>query len=213
MIKVLIFDDNADRRDSLSLIVLTNPDFELVGACPDCSNVLADVERFKPDVVLMDIGMPGISGIEATKMIRSKFPGVKVLIQTVFEDEDKIYQAIRNGASGYLLKHSGSDKIAEAIKDVFEGGSPMTPRIAVKVLEFFRSVELMPESSDYGLSKRELEVLEHLVQGNSYKMIAEALQISYNTVNSHMKKIYEKLHVNSVGEAVSKAITERIVRS
>lgn len=213
MIKVLIFDDNADRRDSLSLIVLTNPDFELVGACPDCSNVLADVERFKPDVVLMDIGMPGISGIEATKMIRSKFPGVKVLIQTVFEDEDKIYQAIRNGASGYLLKHSGSDKIAEAIKDVFEGGSPMTPRIAVKVLEFFRSVELMPESSDYGLSKRELEVLEHLVQGNSYKMIADALQISYNTVNSHMKKIYEKLHVNSVGEAVSKAITERIVRS
>ncbi len=89
----------------------------------------------------------------------------------------------------------------------------MTPRIAGKVLEFFRSVELMPESSDYGLSKRELEVLEHLVQGNSYKMIAEALQISYNTVNSHMKKIYEKLHVNSVGEAVSKAITERIVRS
>lgn len=214
MIKVLIFDDNADRRDSLSMLVLTNPGLELVGAFPDCNNVVADVERTKPDVVLMDIGMPGVDGIKATALIKSSFPGVQILIQTVFEDEEKIYSAITSGASGYILKNSSSEKVIEAITDAFSGGAPMSARIATKVLEYFRKVPIAmsEEKSDYGLSKRELEVLELLVKGNSYKMIADAMEISYNTVNSHMKKIYDKLHVNSSGEAISKAIQEKIIQ-
>lgn len=213
MIKVLIFDDNADRRDSLSMLILTNAGLELAGAYPDCSNVIADVERAKPDVVLMDIGMPGMDGITATRLIKSRFPEVRILIQTVFEDEDKIYQAIISGASGYILKNSPSGKVLEAISDAFTGGAPMSARIATKVLEFFRNTnpETTEAKADYGLSKRELEVLELLVKGNSYKMIADAMEISYNTVNSHMKKIYDKLHVNSSGEAISKAIQEKII--
>jgi DNA-binding NarL/FixJ family response regulator len=211
MIRVLIFDDNADRRDSLSMLVLTTPGFELAGAFPDCRNVIDDVKRTTPDVVLMDIGMPGINGVEATRLIKSALPDVKILIQTVFEDENNIFDAIRSGASGYLLKKSQASKIIEAIKEAHQGGAPMNPWVANKVLEFFRTVPLPPGKIDYGLSKRELEVLEFLVKGMSYKMIGDELSITYNTVNSHMKKIYDKLHVHSVGEAVSKAIQEKIV--
>jgi DNA-binding NarL/FixJ family response regulator len=213
MIRVLIFDDNADRRDSLSMLVLTKSGLELVGAFPDCNNVIADVERTRPDVVLMDIGMPGVDGIAATKLIKSRYPEIRILIQTVFEDEDRIYQAIISGASGYILKNSSSERVLEAISDAYTGGAPMSSRIATKVLEFFRTTPPVTneEKADYGLSKREMEVLELLVKGNSYKMIADAMEISYNTVNSHMKKIYDKLHVNSSGEAISKAIQEKII--
>jgi DNA-binding NarL/FixJ family response regulator len=211
MIRVLIFDDNADRRDSLSMLVLTTPSFELAGAYPDCNNVIDDVKRTLPDVVLMDIGMPGINGVIATGLIKSNFPHVRILIQTVFEDENNIFEAIRAGASGYLLKKSQSSKIVEAINEVYAGGAPMNARVAEKVLNFFRTINIPTDKADYGLSKRELEVLECLVKGKSYKMIGEEMSITYNTVNSHIKKIYEKLHVHSVGEAVSKAIQEKIV--
>jgi DNA-binding NarL/FixJ family response regulator len=210
-IRVLIFDDNSDRRDSLSMLILTTPDLELAGACPDCSNVIEDVSRTSPDVILMDIGMPGVNGIEATHKIKSAFPQIKILIQTVFEDENNIFEAIRSGASGYLLKKSQASKIIESIQEAHQGGAPMTPWIANKVLDFFRSVSPKENRTDYGLSKRELEVLEFLVKGMSYKMIGDSMSITYNTVNSHMKKIYDKLHVHSVGEAVSKAIQEKIV--
>ena len=211
MVRVLIFDDNADRRDSLSMLVLTTPELELAGAFPDCNNVIDDVARTKPDVILMDIGMPGINGVEATRMLKTVYPEINILIQTVFEDENNIFEAIRSGASGYMLKNSQANKIIEAIHEANQGGAPMNPRVAVKVLEFFRAIPLPVDKTDYGLSKRELEVLEFLVKGMSYKMIGEEMKITYNTVNSHMKKIYEKLHVHSVGEAVSKAIQEKIV--
>lgn len=210
MIKVLIFDDNADRRDSLDMLVQSTEGLEWMGSFPDATNAEAVVAKLHPDVILMDIGMPGITGIEATALIKQKFPEVQIIMQTVFDDQERIFDAIKSGASGYLLKSSDARKIIDAIHDVHEGGSPFTPSIATRVIQFFREQPQL-EKSEYGLSDREKEVLTLLVDGLSYKMIASKMNISYNTVNSHIKKIYEKLHVHSVGEAVSKALQQKLI--
>ena len=209
-IKVLIFDDNSDRRDSLELLVQATDGLFLSGSVPDANTAVDIVSSLAPDVILMDIGMPGISGIEATRLIKSKFPTVQIIIQTVFDDQERIFEAIIAGASGYLLKSSPAPKIVEAIFEAHSGGAPITPTIASKVISFFR--EQTPVSNnEYRLSEREKEVLNHLVDGMSYKMIASELEISYNTVNSHIKKIYEKLHVHSVGEALSKVLHKKVI--
>lgn len=208
MTRIAVFDDNADRRDSLGMLVRSMDTFELTGVFADCNNVLEDVERSSPDIILMDIDMPGVNGIEATKMIKRQFSKIYVVIQTVFEDQEAIFNAIRAGASGYLLKSSKADKIKEALQDVLAGGAPMTPTIAARVIRHFKEEA---EEHNYGLSDREKQTLRLLVEGKSYKLIADELSISYNTVNSHIKRIYEKLQVHSIGEAVSKAIHQRIV--
>ena len=210
MIRIAIFDDNPDRRDSLSVLMMTNADLVLCGVFADCNNVLGDVETCKPDVILMDIDMPGVNGIDATQIIKHRWPDINIIIQTVFENEDAIFNAIRAGASGYLLKSSSASRIMDAIQDVLEGGAPMTPSVAARVIRYFKDQEAAP-SPDYGLSDREKQVLSLLVDGKSYKMIADEINVSYNTVNSHIKKIYEKLQVHSVGEAVSKALNQKIV--
>lgn len=152
-----------------------------------------------------------VDGIEGVRRIKEWYPNIHVIMQTVFEDDEKIFDALRFGASGYLLKKSEPSKIIEAIEEVLQGGSPMTPSIATRVLHYFRQQnEQKPEH--YGLSDREREILHFLVDGLSYKMIADRLAISYNTVNSHIKKIYDKLQVHSVSEAVSKAIRNNLVR-
>jgi DNA-binding NarL/FixJ family response regulator len=155
--------------------------------------------------------MPEVNGIQGVKIIGELHPHIKVIMQTVFEDDEKIFEALRYGASGYILKKTEPQRIIEAIKEVIEGGSPMTPSIATRVLNYFRTYNDNISSEMYGLSEREKDILHRLVEGNSYKMIADHLSISYHTVNSHIKKIYRKLHVNSVGEAVSKAINNKIV--
>lgn len=210
MIRIAVFDDNRDRRDSLTVLLLTDPDFTLCGAFPDCNNVLHDVEQCRPDVVLMDIDMPGVNGIDATKMIKSKWSGIHIVIQTVFENEESIFNAIKAGASGYLLKSSNAERIIQALKDVMEGGAPMTPSIAARVIRHYQEQPVI-QHVDYGLSEREQQVLSYLVKGMSYKMISDEMNISYNTVNSHIKKIYEKLQVHSVGEAVSKALSNKVI--
>jgi RNA polymerase sigma factor (sigma-70 family) len=209
MTRIAIFDDNSDRRDSLGMLVGSMDGFELCGAFRDCNSVLKDVERSQPDIVLMDIDMPGVTGIEATRIIKHHAPKVHVIIQTVFEDQEAIFNAIRAGASGYLLKSSNAGKIIEAIHDVQAGGAPMTPSVAARVIRHFK--EEFEPAVDFGLSDREKETLKLLVEGKSYKMIADEMSISYNTVNSHIKRIYEKLQVHSAGEAVSKAIQQRIL--
>jgi DNA-binding NarL/FixJ family response regulator len=168
------------------------------------------MKALQPDVVLMDIQMPEADGIQGVKTINELFPNIKVIMQTVFEDDDKIFDAIRFGAAGYILKKAEPQKIIDAINEVVAGGSPMTPSIATKVLGYFRKKEV-DNSELYRLSEREKEILVLLVDGKSYKMIADALSISYHTVNSHIKKIYEKLQVHSVGEAVSKAIQNKLI--
>lgn len=208
MIRVLIFDDNEDRRDSLDLLIGSAPDFQLAGALSQANNVLADVEAHKPNVILMDIGMPGVDGIEATRMIHARFPAIPVIIQTVFDDDEKIFQALKAGASGYLLKNSTAEGILQAIREVLQGGAPMNPSVAQRVLAYFRTET--HNKPDYGLTERETDVLRLLTEGKSYKMIADQLNISFNTVNSHLKKVYEKLQVHSAGEAVAKSLKDKL---
>lgn len=212
-IRIILFDDNAERRDSLQLLLELYEDFEFVRAFDNCLNVVEKVRATRPDVVLMDIEMPDINGIEGVKAIKAEFPDMKILMQTVFEDDENVFESILAGASGYILKKTDSDKVAEAIREVYADGAPMTPTIARKVLEWMKkqAPDTTPQVETFELSEREKEILSLLVQGLSYKMIAEKCFISYHTVNSHLKKIYDKLHVHSQAEAVSKALKNKIV--
>lgn len=212
-IRVCVFDDHKKVRDAITVILKTNPDFEFVGAFENCKNVLKDVEASNPDVILMDIEMPDILGFNAVKMIKPVFPDKKILMLTAFADDEKIFYSICFGASGYLLKSTPADKILDAVKEVYEGGAPMTPQIAARVLQLFQQNTFTANlhKVDYQLSKREKEVLELLVQGKALKIVAAELFISYDTVRSHIKAIYEKLHVATMTEAVAKAITEKLI--
>lgn len=211
-IRVAIFDDNASRRDGLKLLLDSTEDMKCVGAFPDCREVVRHVLDTTPDVVLMDIDMPHVNGIEGVKLIRKQFTEVKILMQTVFEDNEKIFDAILAGADGYLLKQTTPTKLLEAVQEVADGGAPMTPSVARKVLKLFArgSRPLQPKAS-FDLTSREQEILEQLVEGFSYKMIAEHCNITTATVNSHVSHIYAKLHVSSAAGAVSVALREGLV--
>ena len=211
MIRVIVFEDNMSLRTGLFHLINGSPGFECVGAFANCSNLMKNIREMQPDIVLMDIGMPGINGIEAVKIIREKYPDLKILMQTIFEENEKIFDSILAGANGYILKNTSSSQILEAIKDIYEGGAPMSPSIATKVLKMMGQPVQSPKNETFNLSDREKEVLQLLVNGYSYKMIAAEMYISIDTVRSHIKKIYEKLHVNSKSEAVAKAFKDRIV--
>jgi len=210
-IRITLFDDNAIRRDGIQLLFDNAAGFESAGMFEDCSHLIEDITRTQPDLVLMDIDMPGINGIEAVKIIKINFPELPVMMQTVFDHEEKIFQSILAGASGYLLKKTPPLKLLDAIKELYEGGAPMTPEIAVKVLSFFRLQEEKKTRTNKLLSEKEVEIISGLVDGLSYKMIADKHKISYHTVNFHIRNIYKKLHVNNIGEAVAIAIREKIV--
>ena len=187
------------------------PGYTCVGAYSDCRDILYNIERHVPDVVLMDIEMPGMNGIEATKIIKQHFPNVQVLIQTVFYEDEYIFKAICAGASGYILKTTTPAGYIDALNDVNSGGSPMTPGIARRVMELFKNNVHVPSGDQYNLTEKEKIILQQLVSGKSYKMIADAEKISFDTVKTHIKNIYSKLHVHSNAEAVVKAIRDKIV--
>lgn len=210
-IRVIAFDDNKDLREMFRLLVDSQPDMVCVAVHPDLSQVLRDIGAAQPDVIVMDIQMPGIDGIEGVRTIRARHPGARILMQTVFDDEERVFKAVRAGASGYILKTAGPDEMLKAIRDVHAGGSAITPAIARKVLEFFHSGTPATGTSDPGLSDREKEVLTRLVSGRSYKLIAADLGISFHTVDSHIRNIYAKLHVGTATEAVGKAIRDHLV--
>jgi len=210
-IRVLIFEDNHSLRIGIAQLVNTTPGYQCVGAFEDCTNLIKNVKDTNPDIVLMDIGMPGINGIEAVKMLREKFPDLKILMQTIFEENVKIFQSILAGASGYILKNTPNARFMEAIKETYEGGAPMSPSIATKVLKMVITQPLDPKANSFNLTEREKEVLGYLVRGMSYKMVADACAISIDTVRVHIRSIYEKLHVHSKGEAIAKAIKRKIV--
>ncbi len=205
-IKVIIFDDNDSLRDSVAMFLQDTADFTLAGSYSHCLDVTENIKDTKPDVVIMDIDMPGMNGIEGVKLIRKNFPTVQILMLTVFDNDEKVFAAIKAGAGGYILKNAEPKNLLQAISEVYNGGAPMTPGIARKVLHQFQTI--LPEvEKDFHLSMREREVLSLLVDGLSYKMIAGKLNITYDTVRAHMKKIYEKLHVHSATEAVAKVFS------
>lgn len=213
-LRIAIFDDNRNIRESIGLLLATEPQFDVVGSFSHVLDCVDDVRDCKPDIVLMDIEMPGMTGIEAVGKIKKEFPHIQVLMQTVFEDDDRVFDSICSGASGYILKNFLNTRLVDSIKELQYGGSPMSPSIARKVLNKMQAVApvIRPEEApDYHLTPREKEVLACLVNGLSYKMIGAELNISYETVRSHVKKIYEKLHVASLTEVVAKAIHQKIV--
>jgi two-component system, NarL family, response regulator LiaR len=211
LIKVAIYEDNDPLRKSLSHLVIGTGSMELTGAYPDGSSILEECESALPDIILMDIDMPGIDGIEATTLVKSKFPEIQILIFTVFNDRKKVFDSLCAGATGYILKKSSAVQIIEAITEIYNGGSPMTGEIARMVMEFFSKTVVL-NNNEYTLSDRELDILKCLVKGDSYKMIADFCNISPGTVNTHINSIYRKLQVNSKSEAVIKALRERIVK-
>ena len=210
-IRVAIFDDNTELRESLFSLIDATEGFICAGAFGNCENILQNIRDTRPDVILMDIEMPGISGIDAVALIKSKFPDTKILMQTIFEDDDKIFQSICNGAEGYILKNTPPEDILFSLNEIYEGGAPMSPAIAIKVLKMFKHNLSGKINESFQLSPREKEILKCLVEGMSYKQVADACIISIETVNGHVKNIYKKLQVHSKSEAVVKAIKSRII--
>jgi DNA-binding NarL/FixJ family response regulator len=213
-VRIAIFDDNKNIRDSITMLLRTDKSFEVAGSFPHVLDCVSDVKSCRPDVVLMDIEMPGMTGIEAVRKIKKEFPEILIMMQTVFEDDDRVFDSICAGASGYILKNFLNTRLIDSIKELQFGGSPMSPSIARKVMMKMQQVteHIKPTAApDYQLTPREKEVLACVVNGLSYKMVADALFISYETVRTHIKKIYEKLHVASLTELVHKTMKERIV--
>ena len=205
-IKVAIFEDNALLRDSLFQLVNGSVGFICTGAFADCTDLMRKVESANPDVILMDIDLPGgMNGIEAVGKINQIHPEIYIIMQTVFNDNERIFQSIAAGASGYLLKNTSPVRILESIREAATGGAPMTPSIAHKILEVFRSkMPAIQPNEQSLLNERQKEILECIFNGMSYKLIAEKLFIAVDTVRYHVKNIYEILHVHSRDELISK---------
>jgi DNA-binding NarL/FixJ family response regulator len=210
--KIVIYEDNHDLRESIAVLLHGTAGFEVLATFPNCKDIEAQVTKFQPDVVLMDIDMPIKNGLEGLKIIHEKYPAIDVIMLTVFESNEYIFDAIRAGAVGYLLKKSSPLEIINAIKEVQDGGSPMTPIIARKVLQFFPHVAHIEEKNETeSLSEREIEVLKLLTKGFTYRMAAYELSIGVETIRTYIKRIYAKLHVHSNTEAVAVALQKKII--
>src|SRR3989337_3300069 len=209
-VKILIYDDNEALRLSMEALITEQPDFELLAAMPNAETVTADLQELKPDVILMDIDMPVVNGVQAVKSIRRVNKYIPIIMLTVFDDNENIFNAVCAGASGYILKRYATEEIPGAIRDVLTGGAPMTGSVARKVFHMVPQART-EEKEKSDLSKKEIEIMQLLVNGYSYKMIAAELKISIDTVRFHIKKIYDKLHVHSATEAVSKALKDRLI--
>ena len=205
-----MYDDSKSRRESLQAFLQLNNEMVFAGSFENCNTILEDIAANKPDVILMDIEMPGTDGISGVAIAKKHFPHIKIIMQTAFDDDDKVFAAIRAGAEGYILKTASVTQIAQSIDDVMNGGAGMSPSIALKVMRFF-SKPPATIAQEYNLTAKENETLKYLSGGLSYKMVADKMGISYFTVNNHVKKIYEKLQVHSMGEALALAHKQGLV--
>ncbi len=205
-IDVSLIEDDADIRQGLKLLLKGTPGFSCVAAYGDCESALREIVDDPPDVLLMDIQLPGMSGIEGVRRLKKLLPELDIIMLTIHDDDKRVFDSLCAGACGYLVKTTPPAKILESIKEVRNGGAPMSANIARLVIQSFqRSV------ADNALTSRELEILSQLCRGKSYKMIADALHVSKGTVHSHLKKIYKKLEVSSMTEAVAKAFQEKLI--
>lgn len=209
-IKILAYDDNDLIRETVRILLDTEDDLELCGSFSGAKSILSDVGYIHPDVILMDVDMPEINGVEAVKLLRTKYADIPVIMLTVFEDNDTIFNAVCAGASGYILKQNVTEELPSAIRMVLQGGAPMTGIVAKKIL-FMLPVATNRDQETYNLTEKETQILKGLVDGFSYKMISANMGISIDTVRFHIKKIYDKLHVHSATEAVSKALKNKLV--
>ena len=208
-IAVAIVDDNKDLRMGTAYVLSSSPSFKVVGTYETAEGLIEAFDDIIPDVVLMDIELPGMNGIEATELLKKQHPHVQIVILSVFEDDENVFQAICAGACGYVAKPVMPAQVTEMVEQAFGGASPMSPHIARKVLEMFKH-HIPPPKADYNLTERELEVLDYLTRGYDNKMIAEKLFLSTYTVRAHIRNIYDKLHVHSKSQAVAKALKERV---
>jgi len=211
MIKTAIIEDNTTIREGLAALINGTSGYSCVGAFPDCETFLQKLPSFDIDVVLMDIGLPGMSGIDGIKSAKKIKPDLIILMLTVYEDSQSVFNALCAGACGYLVKKTPPTRLLEAIKDAYEGGAPMSSLIARQVIDIFRQSHPASSQEETQLSAREKEVTTYLAEGNNYQEIADRLFISVDTVRHHIRNIYRKLHVHSQSEAVAKAIRKGII--
>lgn len=206
MIKIIIVEDNKTIRDGLTVLINATDGLRCVANYKDCESMLDKLEADNPDLILMDIGLPGMSGIDGIKKVKEIFPEILILMLSVYEDDDNIFRALYSGACGYLIKKTPPAQLIEAIKEAYEGGSPMSSHIARKVVNYFKNNVKHSDQPESILSEREKEILTSLSKGNSYKMIADSIYISLDTVRYHIRNIYKKMHVHSQSAAVAKAL-------
>jgi DNA-binding NarL/FixJ family response regulator len=207
---LIIYEDNNKLRKALHLLLDDEADFAVTGSFNNCDNVVNDIEKLGAAIIVMDIDMPGIGGIEGVKLAKTAHPEIKIVMHTVFDDDNRIFESICAGADGYMLKNTNPVQFVQSLKNVLDGDVAMSPFVAQKVFQHFRKQSL-PEKDPFNLSKREIEILQLLVNGNSYKMIAGKSFISIDTVKRHLQNIYHKLQVNCGTEAVAKALRHKIV--
>jgi DNA-binding NarL/FixJ family response regulator len=209
-VRVVIIEDLAEVREGLALLIGGTTGFQCSGAFRTMEGALAGIDATAPDVILTDIGLPGMNGIEGTRILNERFPAVPILVLSVYGDDENVFDAICAGASGYLLKSTPPALLLSAIREVVDGGAPMSPEVARRVVTLFRDFR-PPERASYHLTPQETELLKLMVDGHHYKTAAHELGISTNTVSFHLKHIYQKLQVHSKTEAVAKALRERLV--
>ena len=209
-ITTVIVEDQRDLREGLATLIRFTPGFECAGAYRTMEEAIARIKHEVPDVVLTDIGLPGMSGIEGTRRLKELHPDLIILVLTVYDDNEKIFDALCAGASGYLLKQTEPAELLRSVKEAVAGGAPMSPEVAARVIKIFREVR-PPEKADYQLTPNELRLLRLLVEGHNYVTASEELGISYNTIKFHVRNIYDKLQVHSKSEAVAIAMRDRLI--
>jgi DNA-binding NarL/FixJ family response regulator len=210
-IKVAIVEDNRDIRESLAIIINGTEGFHCTGRFRSMEEALERIVT-PPDVALVDIGLPGMSGIEGIRLLKERYPNLLFLVLTVYDDDQRIFDALCAGACGYLLKKTPPSRLLEGLKEVTQGGAPMSPEVALRVIALFREIR-PPERADYRLTPHEVRLLELLAQGHTYKSAAAELGVTAHAVSFHLRSIYDKLQVHSKSEAVAKALSNRLIKS
>ncbi len=209
MMTVSIFEDNEKLRNLIEMLLGSSGEFEIRGSYPNAENIVKKVKTDQPDVIVMDIDMPIMNGIEGVKEVKKHFPNIKIIMHTIFDDDDNLFECLSYGADGYILKKDTSSSLFNAIKEVLAGGAPMSSGIATRVLRTFHKIE--KPANDYNITDREKQILVLLTKGFTYRMISIEFGISIETVRRHLKNIYQKLHVQCNTEAVAKVISERLL--